>query len=79
MDAVAKIGTVLMGVGGILVGILGIMFLFAAGAVTGWYQGLAFLVLGVGLLLWAIAALFGAGTATAHAPAGGATRQRAGV
>lgn len=58
MEALGKVGAVLMGIGGILVGILGILFLVSA-ATAAWFQGLSYLVVGVGLLLWAIAGVFG--------------------
>lgn len=57
MEGLAKVGGVLMGIGGILVGLLGLM-VWADAAIEAWYQGLSYLVLGVGLLLWAIPAVF---------------------
>lgn len=73
MQALGKTGAVLMGIGGILVGILGILFLVPAAATVAWFQGLSYLVLGVGLLLWAIAGVFGKtapgiGAAAGHSP-----------
>lgn len=77
MQALGKTGAVLMGIGGILVGILGILFLVPAAETMAWFQGLSFLVLGVGLLLWAIAAVFGKATVGVGAPAGqSAQRER---
>lgn len=75
MQGLAKTGAVLMGIGGILVGILGILFLVPAAATVAWFQGLSYLVLGVGLLLWAIAAVFGKATTSVGTPAG-AQRER---
>lgn len=57
MEALAKIGSALMGIGGILIGIMGIM-IWAEVALVAWYQGLSYFVVGVGLLLWAIVAVF---------------------
>lgn len=57
MDALAKIGSALMGIGGILIGIMGIM-IWADVTLVAWYQGLSYFVVGVGLLLWAIVAVF---------------------
>lgn len=58
MEMLAKIGAALMAIGGILVGIFGIL-VWADVDVAAWYQGLSFLVVGVGLLLWGIPAVFG--------------------
>lgn len=75
MQALGKTGAVLMGIGGILVGILGILFLVPAAETVAWFQGLSFLVLGVGLLLWAIAAVFGKAAVGVGAPAGQSTQR----
>lgn len=68
MEALGKVGAVLMGIGGILVAILGILFLVSAAAA--WFQGLSYLVVGVGLLLWAIAGVFGKAAPGVSAPTG---------
>lgn len=79
MDVLGKLGAALMGIGGILVGIFGIM-VWADASLAAWYQGLSYLVLGVGLLLWGIPALFSPGASRATMSAGSAQpRQRQGA
>lgn len=73
MEVLGRLGAALMAIGGILLGIFGIMVWADAGDVI-WYQGLSFLVVGVGLLLWGIPALFSRGAATSLSP--GASHQR---
>jgi hypothetical protein len=65
MEALHKVGAVLMGIGGILVGIFGI--LVWVGTTVAWFEGLSFVVLAVGLLLWAIATVFGKAEVTSRA------------
>lgn len=68
MEALHKVGAVLMGIGGILVGILGILVWLEASVV--WFHGLSFVVLAVGLLLWGIATVFGKAEVTSGATRG---------
>lgn len=76
MEVLGKLGAALMAIGGILVGILGIMVWADAGDVA-WYQGLSFLVVGVGLLLWGIPALFSRGASTSLGAGSPGQRQSA--
>lgn len=76
MTALTKIGSALMGIGGILIGILGIL-VWADATVMAWYQGLSYLVLGVGLLLWSIPAVFSPVASGARPAEAGAQRSRA--
>jgi hypothetical protein len=55
MEAMARVGTALMGIGGIVL-VLKAILVFAD-AVGIWLQVLAYGVLGVGLCLWAIGVL----------------------
>lgn len=76
MDVLGKVGTALAAIGGILVGILGIMAWVNADLVA-WFQGLSYLVLGVGLLLWGAAALFSPNASLAAGSAQPRQRQNA--
>lgn len=55
MNAVARLGAALMGIGGILLVVEAIVMFADAG--PAWLQGLTYGVLGIGLSLWAIGVL----------------------
>lgn len=74
MEVLGRLGAALMAIGGILIGIFGIM-VWADAADVIWYQGLSYLVVGVGLLLWGIPALFSRGGSAASLSSG-ASHQR---
>lgn len=56
MEAVGRLGGLLTVIGGILIGIVGVIEL-AQQVPVAWFSGLSLLVLGVGLLLWALPSL----------------------
>lgn len=58
MEAVGRLGALLTVIGGILIGIVGVIELAQQDPVA-WFAGLSLLVLGVGLLLWALPSLLG--------------------